>query len=573
MTTPPPDDLVPYVISVTGHRDVREQDVETLRTRVFEVLRLLKKRMPHTPIIMLNALAEGADQLCAQCAVEEKITLVGVLPMPLAVYREQLPQEARGAFETLLAACIVVHTLPSTGHTDASLRASENLLAEQYAQLGRYLVRNSQALLALWDGARTEKPGGTAQVVRLMREGLGPEEGLDEEPATGLVYHIVTARQASAEPPGDLHTLHVLDTVPAQTGSQEPGQALSTSVLLQLNLDSFNASALRLGGRSHISNLVADEVIFERPFLTRLHEVFRTADVLANRASRHRSALFYAIVIAASSGTLSFALYEHLFNEYLRLWLVFPALVGIAVGLYSFAKRSRVDEHYIDRRALAEALRVQFFWELSTIATSVADYYLPEKRTEMDWIRSALRNIWLLRPDTVEDTPPTSANFAVVQRAWIEHQMNWYGTRFASQRIAVNRREAISRYSLVVVMVWSTFVPLSLLWHHPQWSWLTKWQHIGGNPPWDGLLHLFLVFPPLFAGAYRFWVEQRGYVEQARLYQRMATIFTSKLRGFLAADTSDKQREALLGAGLAALDENSRWLLLHRERPLEIMSS
>ena len=72
---------IPLTIGVTGHLNPREADLELLRKSVKEELLQIRARCPHSPVIMLNALACGADLLCAEVAEELGIPLRAVLPM------------------------------------------------------------------------------------------------------------------------------------------------------------------------------------------------------------------------------------------------------------------------------------------------------------------------------------------------------------------------------------------------------------------------------------------------------------------------------------------------------------
>ena len=62
--------LIPLVIGVTGHRDLREKDVPTLTDRVKAVFDELAAQHPDTPLILLSPLAEGADRLVARAALQ-----------------------------------------------------------------------------------------------------------------------------------------------------------------------------------------------------------------------------------------------------------------------------------------------------------------------------------------------------------------------------------------------------------------------------------------------------------------------------------------------------------------------
>src|SRR5271170_1986978 len=78
--------LAPLVIGVTGHRDLRAEDLVELKKKIRRILRTLKKRYPATPIILLSPLADGADRLAADVALEVGARLVVPLPMPQHLY-------------------------------------------------------------------------------------------------------------------------------------------------------------------------------------------------------------------------------------------------------------------------------------------------------------------------------------------------------------------------------------------------------------------------------------------------------------------------------------------------------
>ena len=72
----------------------------------------------------------------------------------------------------------------------------------------------------------------------------------------------------------------------------------------------------------------------------------------------------------------------------------------------------------------------------------------------------------------------------------------------------------------------------------------------------------------------RVWTEQAGYEEQAREYARIGRFFSWQAKVLNASlDNPAKTCETLRATGIEALEENGRWLLLHRERPLQVVSS
>ena len=67
---------IPIVVGVTGHRNIRSGDRDALYRAVLSELSALKARCPHSEIVMLNSLAEGADTLCAEAANALSVPLI-----------------------------------------------------------------------------------------------------------------------------------------------------------------------------------------------------------------------------------------------------------------------------------------------------------------------------------------------------------------------------------------------------------------------------------------------------------------------------------------------------------------
>ena len=56
---------VPLVVAVAGHRDPRPEVVPLLQRQFRQHLEQLIHELPHTPLVMLNGLAEGIDSIAA----------------------------------------------------------------------------------------------------------------------------------------------------------------------------------------------------------------------------------------------------------------------------------------------------------------------------------------------------------------------------------------------------------------------------------------------------------------------------------------------------------------------------
>jgi hypothetical protein len=192
------DTSLPLIIGVTGHRNLREEDLSKLEGLVRQLIQKFENDFPISPMTLLSALAEGADRLVAHVALELGAHLVAPLPMPRELYEEDFDTSAsRLEFDTLLRKAVDWFDLPLVpGATLESIKVPGASRDLQYEQSGAYIVRRSHLLVALWDGEDRDLVGGTSRIVRFHLEGL-PERFATvanriDTPEKGPVYHIVT---------------------------------------------------------------------------------------------------------------------------------------------------------------------------------------------------------------------------------------------------------------------------------------------------------------------------------------------------------------------------------------------
>ncbi len=110
---------------------------------------------------LLSGLAEGSDRHVAALAQAQGYALHAVLPFPRDVYADDFPAaESRARYVAFLDRAERIFELPG-----------ERAQPERgYEMVGRALVAHSDILIALWDGAEGQGPGGTAAVVALALE-------------------------------------------------------------------------------------------------------------------------------------------------------------------------------------------------------------------------------------------------------------------------------------------------------------------------------------------------------------------------------------------------------------------
>lgn len=160
--------LPPLRLGVTGHR--WEEEPDGLRTRIDRVMAGLCQGRA---VGLATALAEGADRLVAEVALDHGARLVAVLPRPRASYESDFSSaRSRRAFRGLLARAAEV----------VEITGPEGDLVAGYAAAGQAVLERSDVLVAIWDGRPARGVGGTAGVVAEARDRGIPVMWISAEP-------------------------------------------------------------------------------------------------------------------------------------------------------------------------------------------------------------------------------------------------------------------------------------------------------------------------------------------------------------------------------------------------------
>lgn len=565
----------PLVIGVAGHRDLRPEDVPQLENAITEILAELKSKYCATPLILISSLAEGADRLAARVALKMEARLVVPLPMPKAMYEADFQdQESRKEFHQLLDQAVYSFEAPllSPGQKVSACGRERDL---QYEEAGKYIARESQIVIALWDGVDNGKTGGTAAVIKFQTEGIGEDADNLQPRELFPVYHIPAPRKCNPAPAFEAFKIRKI--YPAGFEKDEEAEAYYHQLFS--NLDQLNQAVMESSGASEQpaqanSGLISPDAFAllsdnERLVLDR----YTTVDALAIRFQTRLLRAHRAIHWFVFAAFVLFVFFAHFpkmgpVPEHSAWWLI-AAFLTLAVGLWNYghARRSGLDSRCLDYRAVAEGCRVSLFWQTNGIPESIADHYLGQQRTELDWIRNGLRGWGILpraaRPAHAADAP---ARVELALNHWIDDQRHWFEHKVESESEKMEQMERRVRYLLwaaLIVAAGATVLALIRQFIH--------WPECEDC----GMSWLIILIDILLAGgALLHHANQRmARAEHIKQYKRMRAIFRNAgqiIRRRLQADDIAGARECLKKLGQEALAENAEWVLLHRERPLEL---
>jgi hypothetical protein len=538
---------LPLVIGIVGHRHLEPAHRAVYETRIREVFDYLRTRYPATPLRVLSSLAEGADRIAAAVALEQGWELLVPLPMAQAEYERDFPESVT-EFRALLARVPAEHVFALAAPAAPGATAQEQRDA-CYREVGIFIGSQCHLLVALWDGVRNNAVAGTAEVVRFKLEGQihSDARALDVDDC-GPVYRIHAPRAGSG---GNAD-------VPPQWLFPDGASAELLRTVCR-RIDRFNRDALRVPVPAA---LLADAAgllpqLEARPASDRrLAAAFASADTLARGYRRLTHAVLRLIIGLALALALTFEIYAEIMTRR-ALPALYLLIFSAIVLLYLWQRRLDAQGRYLDYRALAEALRVQFYWRLAGLGDSAAASYLRKQLDELRWIRDALRGANAL-------PPPRDPRPDLVQRHWVSGQAQYYRRSATSLMARIHRVELTSAVFLAVGLLATTALVVF-------WNRLTTAGHVRH---W---LVLLMGFAPVAAALWEAYGERFGMRTQAHQYGRFAAIFARAETAIARLEASpevpdrlDSERALLGELGREALMENGDWVLLLRDRPIAL---
>jgi hypothetical protein len=473
----------PFMVGVSGHRDLDAEQLPELRAAVAAFVRELKESLPDTDLHLIVGMAAGADLLVAETAVELGVEVEAVLPMPLTHYASDFDAHTLASLKELLRHPRVrcLELMPRAGSASAlSLHAPDPHAPDLhapierdalYANLTRSLIRRSSLLLALWDGRMSQLPGGTADtVLRFLGvrndEHAGPdslefvEAPGEADAAERLVYWTPTARSGGAahesRPPCFLlasgeNTLQMLRSMPALLRRQ----------LADLNHYNAEFRALTEAGRlppanSLLSVLPVRLPVAERRLLADIDEQYGKADTLAVYFQRRSDRLFDLFAVMAFAMGLAYLVYEKL-TESRVLLIAYLLTLLTSLGSYHVLQGKHWFGKHLTYRSLAETLRARFYLRLAGAdhgvdAAEVLTLSGIDRFRGFGWIAFVLKGI---EPPEVPVGPASELegrDECGVEQAWIESQHTYF-TRKVARLERSSRRVGRLRRGLFVAIL------------------------------------------------------------------------------------------------------------------------
>jgi hypothetical protein len=533
---PPKPGQISLVVAIVGYSDLCEDDLTTLRKElgiIFEDLHC-KKNYPCTPILLLNGLGEGAERIAAETARNFSVNYVPVrLSTSVGAGRNNGNE-------------VAIPVDPDTPHH------------RQLEQLGEFLVRNSQILIAIWDQRQTHEPGSPSEVIKLK---LAEKRPPSRVPFTGLndggagpVYIILTRGHSTdkVKPLGQSRD----QKYPPSQGEKAEEDYHS----VYCRLDQYNANLEKHRNDLKASAEQSRKWLLEgvdschiTPGMKWIADTFCWADALAQYYQRWNSLLRIGIfAVLGIAGVLLTLLHTREGGWSVFYLYTLCLLLAFLMGKWETLSKHR-DRHE-DYRALAEALRVQFFWFVAGLPDLASDHYLFKQATEMAWIRDAISECGLYDEALKRTTAlADSASRLAYAQKWVQGQVRFFKKAIDRNTLSKKIFDGCAYSAVAIALI---FLVLGLAK-----SELPGVHLVPGIAMWGAAL------------SWNF-SERRGFLQDARRYIPMWILFRSadaQLTQLLASGTDESLRHAekiIQELGREALRENGEWLATHRELKL-----
>jgi hypothetical protein len=386
---------IPLIIGVTGHRNIRQEDHKTLKEKVRQQLLFLKQRCPETQLIMLNSLAQGADQLCAEIALELNIALIVPLPFSLDRYREDFSDEALLQLNRL---CSLAKEVFVVQPLESPIEPTNDF---NYRQAGLYIIRHCHILLACWDGKGGDLMGcGSASLVEMIKQGSYIAHGQLSSHNDSPIIHIVTQRQN--EPP--LENAFAINII-------EPFTDALSELLTSTN--DTNKDIRNNQGTTYPLVETPLEGISER-----LHNAYQQSDRCSNTYQRRYLKAMRQLSWCGVFLVISFLLYDE--AESNIFLITYGLLILLSLTIYLKSKKDQVHIKYLEYRALAETLRVQFYLSMFGIGENITEHFTWTQKKSNTWIRKAVTSL------LIGNSSKQVLSARELKSLWIDDQLSYH---------------------------------------------------------------------------------------------------------------------------------------------------
>jgi hypothetical protein len=232
-------------------------------------------------------------------------------------------------------------------------------------------------------------------------------------------------------------------------------------------------------------------------------------------------------------------------------------LIVLAGIIYFFSRITKYHTKYLYNRTLAEALRIQFYWNIAGINRNVSSFILRIHRKEFTWIEHILSSVYGIN---YNNKPITAAAINHLTINWIKNQADFFETSIRKMIKKLTHYQLISNIAFIIAftLLFSIFF---LEQFYIKNNIMNLLQVVVGS-----LLSVFALI--------RAFIKMKGYDQLLNQYELMNVLYQKaeiKINGtdFTIPETEEQLawlKELFFIIGKEALIENGNWYLILKEK-------
>ena len=526
---------IPITMGIVGHHDAIITQEHKLK--IGQLFKDLTLKYPNSPIYLFSPIANGTDKSVARIFID------------LKNYNEEFKEK----FELI----IPLSDENTLDKSDAEVNhLLENAKRKFYIHSGneietmKFVADSSLIFIALSDGLNSEM-GGIYDVINYKIYGDEKDVEKSTFEYNGIVFKMSCDRYSTAgkipENSKNNFTLS-LEQILADTSIRQ-----TLDKIEEINTDSLKISpdGLKL---SQINLTENPELLSESE--KSILDIYSILDVLSmNYHKRYNKTVIWLFVTGLFI-IMSFGIYTNLWLNKITLTIAI-CLILIAGAIYYYSTITKHHTKYIYNRTLAEALRIQFYWNRIGINNKVSDYILRIHRKEFVWIEHILATIYGI---TFNTRPITSAAINDLTVNWVKSQADFFAASIKKMTQKMAEFQLISNISFIAAasLLFSIFF-------------FEKFYSINNRM---GFLQVSIgTLLGVFA-LIRGYIQIKGYSQLLNQYELMNVLYqkaeTKIMQIKSTSPESDNQftylKELFFIIGKESLIENGTWYLILKDK-------
>jgi len=527
-------------VGVTGHRTLSNE--LAILSAVREALTRLKSLVPTsttTPValVVVSALAEGADRLVAREALSENgACLEVVLPMPEADYLTDFQSEAsRDEFRHLL------RRASETSNPPPGFKTRE----EAYEWAGRQVVDRSDAVIGLWDGEPSRGRGGTAEVLAYAEDRGVPLVWVKTQGAPSITEKLGVERaRVISEAARQLSEFNRRPLFERRFRRRFRERMVSQRTLWRLDAVSADDGEFHRLPRER----VADWLL---PYFIR-------ADLQALWFQFLFKVLGSAVFVIAALAVAIVTIQTNVFPQHTWLVAIEVALLCGLLAIPTLSRWLRLHNRWISYRYLAERLRSLYFLTLAGTGDrqkrSAKLAYLSDPAES--WIERALSEVRAHRPPVQVGRGGLDQLRTYLARYWIEDQARYHAKTQERDRTWDVRISRLTQFLFTITVVAA----------------LLHMVHFAHDSALATLVVVVSICVPAFGAAAHGIATQRQYRRHSERYGRMSGLLQQRVAEILIADSLQSVQSLAAETERLIREENSDWFGVMRFHDIELIT-